>query len=329
MGYKDLSAFQSPRLQRIIRGLRRIRGEADTRERHPITKDLLLRILHQIDRNTREGATLYAAFYLAFAAFLRVGEFTYSAKDLKDPKFSQWFLTRRSVTLHKDHLELTLPASKTDPFRRGITLSVAASGGEYFEQNSTMSQSLARKRSSPSLSRHESDISGVSLREGKNPAVRSRRYQQIFESVGIYMGQPEPHLRAAQTDKALCQELLKKEHPVPKDSLFNDDLFESTCKDIANRNEARVIQDIGRLIVPAPEELFRRGAKHLSPRFISGFKGYLLMLATEWPRRPSRTRSITEISVQKAHRSLNTFPLRYLTLIFYRSSLRLNAARLF
>ena len=126
-----------------------------------------------------------------------------------------------------------------------------------------MSQSLTRKRSTPSISKHESDISGVSLREGKNPAVRSRRYQQILESVGIYMGQPEPHLRAAQTDKAFCQELLLKEQPVPKDSLFNDDLFESTCEDIANRNEARVIQDIGRLIVPAPEELFRRGAKHL------------------------------------------------------------------
>ena len=78
-----------------------------------------------------------------------------------------------------------------------------------------MSQPLTRKRSSPSLSRHELDISGVSLREGKNPAVRSRRYQQILESVGIYMGQPEPPLRAAQTDKALCQELLKKEQPVP------------------------------------------------------------------------------------------------------------------
>jgi len=126
-----------------------------------------------------------------------------------------------------------------------------------------MSKPLTRKRSTPSLSKHESDISGVSLREGKNPAVRSSRYQQILESVGIYMGQPEPHLRSTQTDKALCQELLKKEQPVPKDSLFNDDLFESTCEDIANRNEARVIQDIGRLIVPAPEELFRRGAKHL------------------------------------------------------------------
>ena len=61
-----------------------------------------------------------------------------------------------------------------------------------------------RKRSTPSLSKHESDISGVFLREGKNPAVSSRRYQQILESVGIYMGQSEPHMRAAQINKALC-----------------------------------------------------------------------------------------------------------------------------
>ena len=85
-------------------------------------------MLPYFNRRTREGATLHAAFCLAFAAFLRVGEFTYSAKDLNDPDFSQWFLTRRSVTLHEDHLELTLPASKTDPFRRGITLNIAASG---------------------------------------------------------------------------------------------------------------------------------------------------------------------------------------------------------
>jgi len=126
-----------------------------------------------------------------------------------------------------------------------------------------MSKSLTRKRSTSSLSKHESNISGVSLREGKNLVVRSSRYQQILEFVSIYMGQPESHLRSTQTDKALCQELLKKEQSVSKDSLFNNDLFESTCENIANRNEARVIQDIGRLIVLASEELFRREAKHL------------------------------------------------------------------
>ncbi len=152
-------------------------------------------------------------------------------------------------------------SNNVDPIQRWVEK--GSWPGEHFKLDSNMSQSVTRKGSTPSLSRRDSDISGVSLREGKNPAVRSRRYQHILESVGIYMGQPEPHLRAAQSDKALCQELLKREQPVPKDSLFNDELFESTCEDIANRNEARVIQDIGRLIVPAPEELFRRGAKHL------------------------------------------------------------------
>lgn len=103
----------------------------------------------------------------------------------------------------------------------------------------------------------------MSLREGKNPLVKSWRYEQILKSVGIYMGQPEPHLRATKVDKVLCRELLNKEQPVPKNSLFNDDLFEWTLEDISNQNKARVIQDIGRLIVPAPEEMARRGATHL------------------------------------------------------------------
>ena len=128
MSYRDLSAFHSPDLERMIAGVRRLHGEAETRERRPITKDLLLQMLPHLNRRSREGATLYAAFCLAFAAFLRVGEFTYSSSDREKADFSQWFLTRRSVTLYDDYLELRLPASKTDPFRRGITLTVAASG---------------------------------------------------------------------------------------------------------------------------------------------------------------------------------------------------------
>ena len=56
-----------------------------------------------------------------------MGESTYTARDLEDPEFAECFLTRRSVSLFEDHLELTLPASK-DPFRRGFTLTIAASG---------------------------------------------------------------------------------------------------------------------------------------------------------------------------------------------------------
>ena len=84
--------------------------------------------------STHEGATLRAAFCIAFAAFLRIGEFTWSAADWRaEGEFHQWHMTRSSAQFHPTQgtprqLLLTLPASKTDPFRRGITLNIAAAG---------------------------------------------------------------------------------------------------------------------------------------------------------------------------------------------------------
>ncbi len=124
-----------------------------------------------------------------------------------------------------------------------------------------MTHSLTRKRSTPSLSKHESDISGVSLREGKNPAVKSRRYETILASASIYMGKPEMPPR--NECKSFCVTMLHAEQPTPQDTIFRDDLFETACDNIRNKNEARVIQDIARLIVPSPETLTMFGATHL------------------------------------------------------------------
>ncbi len=55
-----------------------------------------------------------------------MGEFTWSQSD-RTSDFKQWHLTRSSVIFQNDSLELTLPSSKTDPFRRGITLTIAVS----------------------------------------------------------------------------------------------------------------------------------------------------------------------------------------------------------
>ena len=63
--------------------------------------------------------------------------------------------------------------------------------------------------------------------------------------------------------KLLCKSLLEEDQPVPENSLFREDSFESTCQKIHNRNEARVIQDIARLIVPSAESLASLGAIHL------------------------------------------------------------------
>ena len=101
----------------MIIDIRRLRGESETKERYLITKEVLLRLLPLFNKVIRGGITMYAAFCLAFVGFLRIGEFIYSARDWKDTDFYNWFLTRRSVRLYDDHLELTLLASKIDPFR--------------------------------------------------------------------------------------------------------------------------------------------------------------------------------------------------------------------
>jgi len=57
--------------------------------------------------------------------------------------------------------------------------------------------------------------------------------------------------------------LLEKEQTVPMESLFRDDLFETTCRKMSDRNEAMIIRDIALLIVPSAQTLATYGATHL------------------------------------------------------------------
>jgi len=127
-GYSDYTVFDSLILLRVIRGIKRRQGDGVPRERKAITRDVLLAVLATFDTASRPGATLHAAFCLAFAGFLRAGEFTWESRDLDDADFASWFITRSSVRLFADRLDLDIPASKTDPFRKGVTLKIAATG---------------------------------------------------------------------------------------------------------------------------------------------------------------------------------------------------------
>ena len=62
-----------------------------------------------------------------------------------------------------------------------------------------------------------------------------------------------------------CQTLLNTDQTVPKDSdtLFRDDWFQATCEKLRDRNGARVVNDIARLIVPSAETLATFGAIQL------------------------------------------------------------------
>ncbi|KAL7921194.1 hypothetical protein ACQKWADRAFT_296512 [Trichoderma austrokoningii] len=63
--------------------------------------------------------------------------------------------------------------------------------------------------------------------------------------------------------RALCKRLLEEMQAPPTDSLFRSDLFDKTCLDLQTRNEARVLRDIGMLLVPSAEALRKLGDKTL------------------------------------------------------------------
>ena len=124
------TAFSDPRLERTIQGIKRDHNEPERRMRTPLTRPCLKHIIHHLSPINYNDVATRAAFTLAFAGFLRVGEFTYKESDRElGPAFGKWFITKRSIRIRArgSFMELTIPSSKTDPFRKGIKLTIAAS----------------------------------------------------------------------------------------------------------------------------------------------------------------------------------------------------------
>ena len=125
----DIDVFRNQQLDRVIRGIRRLLPDMADRERTPITREVLVALLNSLDPATPKGRLLRAALALAFAAFLRSGELTYEAEDMRNPDFPSWNISRASIQFDPQgqFMLLRLPASKTDPFRVGVTITIAHS----------------------------------------------------------------------------------------------------------------------------------------------------------------------------------------------------------
>lgn len=94
--------------------------------------------------------------------------------------------------------------------------------------------------------------------------------------------------------RASAKFLLKQEQTVPEDSLFRDDLFYKACRKIQDRNEARIVQHITRLIVPSAETLTTCGPTHLDLLIES--------VSESWPRKCSvgfRQSAFTDDQLEK------------------------------
>ena len=128
----DSSNLVSPVVQRLLRGIKRYHREKGRKPKQPITLSILAALINQLQPNTLPlHRIVHAASCLAFSALLRCGEFT-----TKDEKFSPTLhLTCSSITFIPDinnpqYMRLILPASKTDPFRKGVTITIASAPGQ-------------------------------------------------------------------------------------------------------------------------------------------------------------------------------------------------------
>ena len=130
----ETEVFKNPQLDRVIRGIKRLLPEGARRERTPITHEILVKLLSSLDPTAPKGRLLRAAFSLAFAAFLRSGELTYGAEDTRNPDFPSWNITRASIQFDPagQFTLLLLPASKTDPFRLGVTITITHSPNDTY-----------------------------------------------------------------------------------------------------------------------------------------------------------------------------------------------------
>ncbi|KAG8415721.1 hypothetical protein J3458_009544 [Metarhizium acridum] len=125
-----------------------------------------------------------------------------------------------------------------------------------------MERLLARKKSVSSLSRKRSN-SGTSTtpsdqkpREEKSAPYRDPRYELLLQTKHSYMD--ASNLGITDSSKRLVQSLLDSDQSVPQHTIFSDSVFADACRNLHGRNEARVVQDFSRLIVPSAETLALR-----------------------------------------------------------------------
>ncbi|CAM5999411.1 unnamed protein product [Sphagnum balticum] len=126
---------------------------------------------------------------------------------------------------------------------------------------------LARKKSPSYLRSKPSEAGSVPFNSASDLKPREAStynrtsYETVLASKGSFMDEFDEGIAKASSD--LCQTLLCSEQTYPENSLFRDDRFKTTCKNISNRNESMVVRDIGQLLVPSAQNLATCGAANL------------------------------------------------------------------
>ena len=118
LGFED-PLLNCPRLQRVVRGIKRCQGSSGS-QRRPITKEVMHVIHGALNFHLLDHVMFWAACTLAYFGFLRSSEFTTPSLSAFSASLH---LTVQDIALDSrvdpSCLRVTIKASKTDPFRKG------------------------------------------------------------------------------------------------------------------------------------------------------------------------------------------------------------------
>lgn len=132
-----------------------------------------------------------------------------------------------------------------------------------------MSEPLLRKRSSSVYSQEVQSSQGTPNdlpREAKSASYKNARYESVLATKNAFMDESDTYV--SDDSKTLYTKLLSNTQDLPSHTLFHDDIFKSIHQKIRNENEAMVIQDITRLIVPSAENFAICEGRESSLKFL-------------------------------------------------------------
>ena len=142
--------------------------------------------------------------------------------------------------------------------------------------------SLRRKRSEQSLAA-STTASDQKPREEKSAPYRNPSYRILLQTRGgLYMDKSEQGISDA--SKTLCRNLLERKYVTPENTIFGDNVFDKACRKVQDKNEARILQDITRLLVPSAETLATLGDERLAILAESVNEGWNNCISVSNPR---------------------------------------------
>ena len=132
LGLGDPQMGSMPRLEYVMKGLKRLAAPALGRQRLPVTPEILgqLKRVWQTWPDQRDAVMLWAAATMCFFGFLRAGEVV-APNDAGFNRSIHLTYSDVKVDSHTapSYLEVRIKASKTDPFRKGVSVFLGRTGG--------------------------------------------------------------------------------------------------------------------------------------------------------------------------------------------------------